>query len=417
MLSYLLRRASLLACLSGCVTLSASPLLVDVTAPSAILIDAENGSILFEKEAFAPHYPASITKIATALYLLECKGEALEEVATASQEAMGAISSDEKRRRNYNPPHRLEFGGTHMNIKRGEQLSLETLLYGLMLESGNDAANVIAEHISGSVPAFMESLKARLTALGATRTHLLNPHGLHHPDQLTCAHDMALIAKEAMRYPLFREVVATVVAPRPSTALQPATKLYTHNALLKRRSPYYYSHAIGIKNGYTSAAKGTLVAAASNGRRSLIAVLLNSEGKNRFSDAATLFEAAFKEPEITHTLLHAADASFSCDVKGAASPLIARLDTDITATYYPSLSPTFEAHLLWKGGYTLPIKEGEVVATLNLQKDGQPFCVIPLVATCDLLAIPPGRTSHLIYGVAGIALALFLIFLIRRHRR
>lgn len=276
--------------------LQAKPLKVDTFSKSAILINAETGAILYEKNARTPGYPASITKVATALYALEKKGMSLDEIATATEEAIGVVSAQAKRINNVRyPAYRLEPGGSHINIKIGEKLPLRALLYGLMLASGNDAANVIAQHTVGSIPQFMQELNTYLKQIGCRDTNFTSPHGFHDPLHLTTALDMAIITRRALKFPIFREVVKTVRYTRPETNKQPASYLVQSNKLIKQ-GQFNYPKAIGVKTGYTSPAGHNLVAAAENGERTLIAVLMGGDEVNkRYRDAIALFEAAFAE--------------------------------------------------------------------------------------------------------------------------
>src|SRR3989304_627075 len=148
---------------------------VEVSAKSAILINADTGAPLFEKNAHLPCYPASITKVATALYTLEKKSSYLDEVVTAPLDAIATVSPVARRQSGKPPAYRLEFGGTHIGIKAGEELSLRVLLYGLMLPSGNDAANVISHHVSGSIPTFMEEMNSFIRAKGCNETVFYTP--------------------------------------------------------------------------------------------------------------------------------------------------------------------------------------------------------------------------------------------------
>lgn len=160
-------RYLILLCCAWALAVEAKPLKVDVAAQSAILINAETGVILYEKESHKPSFPASITKISTALYALEKKGHTLNEVIRVSPEAMA------RRRRSDFLPHQLVPDGTHMSLRTGEELPFHALLHGLMLVSGNDAANVIAEHVSGSVPQFVKEMNAFLRANGILENELL----------------------------------------------------------------------------------------------------------------------------------------------------------------------------------------------------------------------------------------------------
>src|SRR6267154_1991895 len=238
---------------------ASSSLKVEVSAKGALLMNAETGAVLWEKNARIPLYPASTTKMITALYALEKKGMALDELVTASYDAVATVHPNVRRASNgQHPPYRLEFGGTHMGIKAGETLSFRTLIYGLMLASGNDAANVIAQHISGNVSAFMEELNRFVRKKGCLNTVLHTPHGLPHPEHKSSAYDLAILACESLKNPFFREVVKTTQYIRPQTNKQPESMLYQHNALVKP-GRFYYPKAIGIKTGYTLSGGYTMV--------------------------------------------------------------------------------------------------------------------------------------------------------------
>jgi serine-type D-Ala-D-Ala carboxypeptidase (penicillin-binding protein 5/6) len=360
--------------------LQAEPLKVHIGAKSAILINAETGAILFAKEPFMACHPASITKIATALYVLEKKSHALQEWVTASQEAVGVVTPQAKRLGGAKyPPYRLTTDGTHMSLKAGETLTVRELLHGLLISSGNDAANVLAEYVSSSIPVFMEELNAYLKQLGCLNTRFVNPHGLPHIEQITTASDMVKITLAAMKYPLFREIVAKVQHPRPQTNKQPASVLVQMNRLL-RRGRFFYPKAIGVKTGYTDAG-ANLVAAAQDGDRTLIAVILYStDVRQRFQDATTLFEAAFRENKKVRTLLTKDHERFAREVKGGKNPLEAALIEDVQIEYYPSEEPQLKAVLKWDG-VKLPIHEGQRVGEVQLISDlGKVFKVVPLFA-------------------------------------
>src|SRR5580700_845367 len=259
-------------CLFGFSPLLPSPLKVEVSAKGAILMNTETGKILWEKNAKEQFYPASTTKIITALYALEKKAAALDEFVLASYDAVAVVHPNIRRASlGGHPPYRLEFGGSHMGIKAGEILPLRALIYGLMLASGNDAANVIAEYVSRDIPTFIEELNRFVRGKGCLNTTLYAPHGLSHPKHRTTAYDLAIVAREALKNPFFREVVKTAQYSRPQTNKQGESILYQHNALVKP-GRFYYQKAIGIKTGYTLGSGYTLVAAAEDERRKLIAV-------------------------------------------------------------------------------------------------------------------------------------------------
>ena len=212
---------------------------VEVSARSAILMNAETGAILYEKDSHIPRYPASTTKIATALYGLEKKPQ-LEQMVSVSADALRIKPVKDKEGV---PSYWDEVDGTKMGLVRGEILSLEALFYGLMRMSGNDASNVIAEHLSSSIPAFISEMNSYVYDLGCKNTRFCNPHGLHHDDHFTTAYDMCLITQRALQIPKFRELVSRGFYEKPQTNKQPKTEIQPRNALLKGGSTFIQKHS------------------------------------------------------------------------------------------------------------------------------------------------------------------------------
>lgn len=344
--------------------LPAKSLSVSVNAESAILINAKTGDILYEKNIHEPQFPASITKIASALFALTLKGDKLEEEVTAEQEALASMPESAIRRSNFTlPSHYVEQGSSHIGIKKGEILKFRDLFYGMLLVSGNDASNVIAQYSAGSIPKFIEEMNKYLKTIGCKNTNFCNPHGLHNPKHRTTAYDMALIAKEALKQPFFAEVVKTVRFTRPKTNKQEASTLVQFNKLL-RTGRYQYSKATGIKTGYTSFALNTFVGAASNGERSLIVVLLKSkERSDIFTDSIKLFEAAFNEGKVTRKLITAGHQTFALTHESATKPIQTYASNDFTLEYYPSEEPEVKSYLKWDN-VKLPVKKGTKVGEL-----------------------------------------------------
>ncbi len=342
-------------------SLMAKQLDVEVSARSAILMNATTGAILFEKHAHVPTHPASTTKIATALFVLE-KGVNLEGMVTVSSECLKMRSLNN---RDLSPPYRLDKDGSMMDLKRGETVSFETLLHGLMLVSGNDAANVIAETMAGSIPQFMEMLNEYLEGLGCQNTQFCNPHGLTHPDHWSTAYDLALMTKRALQFPTFRKLVSTLQYTKPKTNKQPPSELKLFNHLLKPKSRYYYPKAIGVKTGHTSAAQYTLVAAAEHEGRTLIAVLLGIEKMGtRYEEAKRLFEAAFAEEKTSRRLM-GPENIFTKEISGSKIPLKAILLKPLSIAFFPSEEPKCKAALHWDLR-SLPIRKGEKVGEVHI---------------------------------------------------
>lgn len=365
--------------------LSAAQLAVSVQAQSAILMNASTKAILFEKNGKELHHPASITKIATASYALDIGRDQLSQLIVAPKEALAIISAESKRRSGYKmPAYWLEQGGTHIGIKNGEELTLKDLLYGMLVSSGNDAANVIAFSLGGTIPQFMENLNQHLQEIGCTQTHFCNPHGLYHPKHLTTAYDMALMTAYVMKNPLFRKIVSTVRCTRPKTNKQEASVLIQTNKLLKS-GKFHYPKAIGVKTGYVALAQHTLVAAAIQDDRLLIAVLLKcKERDDLFLDAIKLFEAAYSQPKVERILLKAGETEHLYFPEGAQNPVKTAIAEGVTIRFYPAEEPDLTAALQWKT-LLLPIKEGECVGEITIQTaSGKTLQKVQLFAAEDV---------------------------------
>lgn len=243
----------------------------EVTSQGCLLMDLDSGQVLFSKNIHERFYPASTTKILTALIVLEkCS---LSETVTVGDD----------------PPY---IDGTKIYLYEDEQLTVEQLLYAMMLESANDCAEALAEHISGSVEAFAELMNQRARELGCTDSNFVNPHGLHDDNHYTSVWDLALIAKEAMKNPEFRKIVSTRSSQIPPTNRQPQLRYMNNLNKLLFYGEHYYKGVDGIKTGYTSQAKNTLVASCMRDDLHLMGVFLNCSS-GVYTDAKNLFDYGF----------------------------------------------------------------------------------------------------------------------------
>ncbi len=364
------------------VILSAEPLQIEVKGVAAILINAESRAILFEKEAYTPHYPASTTKVATALYALKKKGGELETLVVADQEALVSVSPEIKRQSHYNlPAYWLETDGCHIGLKKEEAMTIRDLLKGMLISSGNDASNVIAQSVGGTIPCFIEELNQFLKEIGCRQTTFYNPHGLHHPQHQTTAYDLALITQEALKNPIFCEMISQTRFIRPKTNKQETTTLAQTNRLL-RTGKFYYPKAIGGKTGYHSKAKHTFIGIARSEERTLIAVLLGAPNRNQiFQDAIKLFDAAFNQPKVQHIFLKSGPQSFTQNLLHAKRELQTFLAEDLLLEYYPAEDPKPKCLLYWDE-LSLPIQKGQQVGILQLvtKDQSQVLKTIPLLA-------------------------------------
>jgi len=232
-----------------------------VVAESAAAIDSFTGEFLFVKNENASQYPASSTKILTALLVIEA-GD-LDKLVTVDL-------SDTK------------VEPSNLELKPGELYTRRQLLYGLMLKSANDVAMALARDNAGSVEAFAEKMNRRAVELGATNSHFLNPNGLHNPDHYTTAHDLALIARAAMEQPFFRQIVSTIYYTWKSPS-GPIYQLRNHNRLLR-----HFAGCNGLKTGYTRAAQQVLVSSALRDEHEVISVVLHTDKPGIWDDSKLL---------------------------------------------------------------------------------------------------------------------------------
>lgn len=403
-------------------SLAAAPLNLTVQAESAILYNPDNGAILYEKNAYTPQYPASITKIPVALYALKMKGDQLNQTIAASQEAVGTMTEEAKRRANYKVPSwYLVPGATHMGIKKGEILSLQDLLYGMFVVSADDGANVAAELVSGSIPAFMEEMNAYIKTLGCKKSFFTNPSGLFHPDQKTTAYDMALMMKEGLKNPTFRKIISTVNYLRPKTNKQDEVPLLQTNKLI-RPGPFFYPKALGGKTGHLALARNTIVMAAKDQDRTLIAVLLKvNERNDLWRDATKLFEAAFNQPKVERVFLKAGVQKYSKEDPQFETPLTTYTTEDALLTYYPAEEPRVKGLLFWNQTVTPPIKKGDLVAELRLvDAKGQVLKTLPLYANNDVQGTLEFRFKSFFRSPFSWVIAIFgvlsLLYFLTRSR-
>lgn len=247
-------------------SVGASSLVPTISAEGAILINAEDGSVIYEKNADKRLYPASTTKIMTALISLEIMDEINAELDSEIKVPKEAVGIE----------------GSSLYLKEGEIVTAEELLYGTMLQSGNDAATALAISLGGNMSNFVEKMNKKAVELGCRETNFVNPSGLFDKDHYTTARDLALISKAAMETQAFREIVSSKNWSSDTTG-----RSFTN----KNKTIAEYDGATGVKIGYTKKSGRTLVASAKRGDTELIAVVLNAP--NWFQDAYALLDYGF----------------------------------------------------------------------------------------------------------------------------
>lgn len=246
-----------------------------IYAESAIIMEADTGTILYNKDMDMVNYPASITKIMTALVTLEhCS---LDEVVTYS----------------YYATHSIEAGSSSIGRTEGEELTVEESLYALLLASANECGNALAEHVAGSIEAFVDMMNEKAAELGCVNTHFVNPHGLHDDNHYTTAHDMALIMKAALQNENFVRICGTdAYNLRPTNKSDEIVYMKNHHYMIgpyKNVSKYLDDTVIAGKTGYTSNAKFTLVTAAERNGMTLIVVTMRTGSAPNSSEPGGLY--------------------------------------------------------------------------------------------------------------------------------
>lgn len=263
-----------------------------VSARAAILVNADTGEVYYEKNADQTVEPASCTKLMTALLV----AEAVERGDITLGDEVTATGSSR-----YN----LEDDSSTANpiIEPGETMTVEELLYCAMLVSANEACNILAEYVSGSVSDFVDVMNARAQELGCMNTHFVNPNGLQAADHYTTAADFAAIAREAVTHPTVVRICGTVSHTVPATNVTEERSLTNTNGLINPDSSYYYEYATGLKTGYFEDAGYCLVSSASNDDISLVCVVFGSTSAGgQFDDSLTLYHWLFDNFEFRQIL-------------------------------------------------------------------------------------------------------------------
>lgn len=249
----------------------------EIYSEAAIVMDATTGQILYEKNAYTTMYPASITKILTTLVALENSNP--DDVITMTEDAVYGIDWD----------------SSHIGLKVGEQITVRDALYATMLASANEAAWAVAEYAGGDLQTFCDMMNKRAKEIGCIGTNFVNANGLHNDGHYTCAYDMALITKEALKNPQFVEIASTKYRELEPTSYTPETRyLIQGNQMLLEDSEYYYPGVYGGKTGYTSMAQGTLVTwCEKNGVKLICVTMKASLSAYKYMDTKALFDYCY----------------------------------------------------------------------------------------------------------------------------
>ena len=343
-----------------------------VSAASAILIEAETGTILYEKNIHSQEYPASTTKILTTLIAAE----------TCSLDEMVTFS--------YKATHDIEPGSNHIGMDAGEQLPMEDCLKAILIRSANEVSFAVAEHIAGeSWENFAPIMNERAKELGCLNSNFVNPNGLPNEEHVTTAYDLAMIGRGFFANELLCKMTLTKQLHLYPTDVQPDEIWENNQMLLIPGKEYAYEYLVGCKTGYTNAARSTLVSCAEKDGMKLICVVLRDEHPYQYEDTIALFEYGFNnftkqniaENETRYTIGNEAPFSSDQDIFGSSKPILYLNTTDYvvlpknaafgdmqTSISYTSSSPTEAATITYT--YSgIPVGTAAIQVTEDVMMD------------------------------------------------
>lgn len=379
----------------------------DIASPSALLMDYSSGKILYEKNINEKRYPASLTKIMTAIIVLEnCE---LSDIATVSYDAVMSLSS----------------GYVTANLQIGEELTVEQLLYVLMVGSSNDAAIVLAEHVSGSVEKFADLMNEKAKELGCTSTNFVNPNGAHDENHYSTAYDLALMAKYAMKNETFRTLVSTTSYTLPTTnKYDREDRIFrTTNSLLHldtsdRADNYYYQYATGIKTGFTTPAGNCLIASANKNNLELITVVLGAgqtkDGlSQRYLDTLSLFDYGYS----TYTLkqiINKGGIIQTLNIKNATRKT-KKVEAVVANDVYALMKQADKnsavlPEINLNDNLKAPLKKGDVIGSVTYTVEGIQY-------TEDLLANNDVKKSRFLLKLAILIIIVLILWMYAKNKK
>ena len=368
-----------------------------VDTGSVYLMDSRTTKPLYSKDENTRMYPASTTKIMTAILTLEnCSN--LDDIATASYEAVSSIPE----------------GYSIADIQVGEQLTIRQLLELLLVHSANDAANVLAEYIGGSTDSFVSMMNTKLNELGLVNTHFTNTYGLQDENHYTTAKDLAFLMKYCLQNETFRKISGQASCAIPATNMWGPRKYASTNELLIAGNENYYQYVFSGKTGFTSQAKHCLVTAAYNNDLELICVVLGND--DRFNVTRLLYDYAFSNYELKN-VINENDVVTNINVEGASNDtknLNLLISEDIPALVDKNSDEELVPIIQLNDNISAPIYKGEVLGKVTYSINGVDY-------TTDLIAAHDVKKSnvitYLVLGLIGIILIFIIWFIIEKRKK
>lgn len=372
---------------------------------SSILIDSTTGQILYEHNAYEKTYPASTTKLMTAILTLEnCN---LSDSVTINKDALNGIP------KSY----------TTAALKAGESLTVEQLLHVLLIPSANDAANVLAYHIAGSIDNFAIMMNSKAKEIGCQNTHFVNPSGIHDDEHYSTAYDMALIGKYANTFEKIREIATQTSYSLPNLPDGKERVFKTTNTLITPKNKYYYEYATGLKTGYTDKAKSCIVAKAKKDDIELICVVLGGDKtedlkSERELDCHTLFEYGFNN--FKHSTICSKNTSLDksnlTNVPSNLQNANIVFSEDLSILVNTNNTQNIVPNIVWKNDLQLPIYKNTVVGNITYNVDGKSYTV-DLLSGTDILPNNSNTISYFFYILLAILLIIIIITIFTNKRK
>lgn len=351
---------------------------INLIAEGAILIDMDCDEILYEKNAHEKLYPASTTKIMTAILAIE-NGN-MQDMVTVDEEVISLTE------------------GAHIALDYDEEVLLEDLLNAMLIASGNDAALSLGKHVGGSLDNFVKMMNDKAKELGAINTHFVNPNGLHEDEHYSTAYDLSLITKYAMENETFREIVKkSSYVIDPTNKKDEARYLYNTNKFLYGNGkmdldgkivPIEYEGISGVKTGTTSHAKSCLVSFANRSGRNLLSVVLKSSNPGVYADTTKLLNHGFNDFEKS-IVAQANEFVDNINIENGELPYVsAILDESLFYSLKESDLSKVEKIVNLKKDIKAPILKGDILGTADYSLDGKTIGQLNIVSTLDVDAIP-----------------------------
>lgn len=338
---------------------------VDVTAPSAVLMEVGTGQILFEKNSHEKRPPASVTKIMTMLLVMEAIDS-------------GSVKLDDMVRCS---EYAASMGGSQVYLEPNEEMTVHDMLKAVAVASGNDAAVALAEHIAGSAEGFVNMMNERAAALGMNDTQFVNCNGLDAPEHLTSAYDIALMSRELLQHPKILEFTGIWM----DSLRDGAFGLVNTNKLIR-----FYEGANGLKTGSTGAAKFCLSASAVRDGMNLIAVIMGADtSKNRFGDASRLLDYGFANYAVAGSLLTTEEMTPLAVTKGKAEAVEIGIEDSFKLLVGKQKLSSIEKRITRPERIEAPVAVGDVIGSVEFLIDGESVGSTDLIAKTAALRVTP----------------------------